>query len=71
MHIKLNASQIRSGLCMKVVDFVMLHIFISQFSTVGLWKQKAGILDISTFFIVNIMEPFKTSQIYIANINII
>lgn len=50
MHIKLNASQIRSGLCMKVVDFVMLHIFISQFSTVGLWKQKAGILDISTFF---------------------
>lgn len=67
MH-KLNASQIRSGLCMKVLDFVMLHIFISQFSTVGLWEQIAGILNIQYFFfIVNIMEPFKTSQIYIAN----
>lgn len=53
---------------MKVLDFVMLHIFISQFSTVGLLEQKAGILIIQYFFfIVNIMEPFKTSQIYIAN----
>lgn len=49
MH-KLNASQIRSGLCMKVLDFVMLHIFISQFSTLGLWEQKAGILNIQYFF---------------------
>lgn len=49
MH-KLNASQIRSGLCMKVLDFVMLHIFISQFSTMGLWEQKAGILNIQYFF---------------------
>lgn len=53
---------------MKVLDFVLLHIFISQFSTVGLWEQIAGILNIQYFFfIVNIMEPFKTSQIYIAN----
>lgn len=52
---------------MKVLDFVMLHIIISQFSTMGLWEQKVGILNTVLFLIVNIMEPFKTSQIYIAN----
>lgn len=49
MH-ELNASQLRSGLRMKVLDFVLLHIFISQFSTMGLWEQKAGILNIQYFF---------------------